>query len=368
MSKKIWSRESKLLSVICCQISRSSSLLILSVCIRSRRLNVSNSSSANSLDSVIPARAPLQCSATGEEKKMNGRRRQAGVAVPMHSAKSARARNPSQERRSKLACTSIHALLALLVLMKRSPRSALCAPERVRSSAARCRRAARAARADSMPVCGWPSARLWVRPKRLVRSCENWRAMDMASALSSCENCSSRCDEVRLIDGDRDRDEDDGGSPRAASGTLDGIPAAAAAAGSTLRSTMVSSSCRSSVTSTSSSPSSELRGEEPVLSERGVVPAEPPHRWWWEEEEEAAPPLIGPESEPAFQRGTRNSPMLRSSRVRGGGFGISGERRPRDASSEREPSRRKRKQRERAIYEEGGESTAARPAHAKQQQ
>lgn len=31
----------------------------------------------------------------------------------------------------------------------------------------------------------------------------------MASALSSCKNCSSRCDEVRRIDGDGDRDDDD---------------------------------------------------------------------------------------------------------------------------------------------------------------
>uniref|UniRef100_A0A0A8XVB8 RbohC n=1 Tax=Arundo donax TaxID=35708 RepID=A0A0A8XVB8_ARUDO len=54
MSKKIWRRESKLLSVICCQISRSSSWLILSTCIRRRRLSVSNSSIANSCDSVMP--------------------------------------------------------------------------------------------------------------------------------------------------------------------------------------------------------------------------------------------------------------------------------------------------------------------------
>uniref|UniRef100_A0A0D9WIW5 Uncharacterized protein n=1 Tax=Leersia perrieri TaxID=77586 RepID=A0A0D9WIW5_9ORYZ len=42
---------------------------------------------------------------------------------------------------------------------------------------------------------------------------------------------------------------------------------------------MVSSSCRSSVTSTSSSPSSELRsdprGDDPVLSDRGVVTPDP---------------------------------------------------------------------------------------------
>uniref|UniRef100_A0A804NDX6 Uncharacterized protein n=1 Tax=Zea mays TaxID=4577 RepID=A0A804NDX6_MAIZE len=229
------------------------------------------------------------------EEKAEGRQR--GVVVPMHSAKSERERKPSEARRSKLACTSIQALLALLLLMKRRPRSALCAPERVRSSCARCRRAARAARADSMPddgccCCPCPSARLWVRPKRLVRSCENWRAMDMASALSSCENCRSRCDEVRLIDGDKDRDDDDAPpawSPRAPSGSAVAPPAAA---GSTLRRMMVSSSCRSSVTSTSSSPSSELRseprGEEPVLSDRGVVPAEPLHRWW----PGAAAPLI----------------------------------------------------------------------------
>ena len=54
-----------------------------------------------------------------------------------------------------------------------------------------------------------------VRQKRLVRSCEKWRAMDMASGVSSCENCSSRCDEVSLIDGDRERDDDDAPPPPA---------------------------------------------------------------------------------------------------------------------------------------------------------
>jgi hypothetical protein len=85
-----------------------------------------------------PCRPGARASPMFSNYKMNGRRRRRRrVAVPMHSAKSARARNPSQARRSKLACTSIHALLRLLVLMKRSPRSALCAPERVRSSCAR---------------------------------------------------------------------------------------------------------------------------------------------------------------------------------------------------------------------------------------
>ena len=281
----------------------------------------------------------------------------------MHSAKSVRERKPSQARRSKLACTSIQALLALLLLMKRRPRSALCAPERVRSSCARCRLAARAARADSMPdvgCCPWLSARLWVRPKRLVRSCENWRAMDMASALSSCENCSSRCDEVRLIDGDREREDDDAPpppawSPRAPSGSLDAP--AAAAAGSTLRRIMVSSSCRSSVTSTSSSPSSELRseprGEEPVLSDRGVVPAEPLHRWWWPAPAAgvAEPPLIaGPNQEPLSSAAPGTVQCLLGRRgaavVDGwmggfgqGGFGISGERRPRRVRAGAEPTK-----------------------------
>jgi hypothetical protein len=129
---------------------------------------------------------------------------------------------------------------------------------------------------------------LWVRVKRLVRSCENWRARAMASALSSCENCSSRCDDVRRIAGDLDRDATPpGGSARLGGATADGdapdddATAAPPAAGSTLLSTMVSSSCRSSVTSTSSSPSSELRsdprGDDPVLSDRGVVTPDP-HR------------------------------------------------------------------------------------------
>jgi len=51
-----WSRGSRGV-----QISRSSSLLILSTCIYRRRLNVSNSSSANSFDSVIPAPPSRRC-------------------------------------------------------------------------------------------------------------------------------------------------------------------------------------------------------------------------------------------------------------------------------------------------------------------
>lgn len=54
MSKKIWRRESKLWSVICDQISCSSSLHIFSTFILLLLLNVSNNSKANSLDSVIP--------------------------------------------------------------------------------------------------------------------------------------------------------------------------------------------------------------------------------------------------------------------------------------------------------------------------
>ncbi|KAB8083382.1 hypothetical protein EE612_005549, partial [Oryza sativa] len=110
--------------------------------------------------------------------------------------------------------------------MKRRPRSALWAPERVRSSCARCRRAARAASADSRPDGACASLRLWLRPNRLVRSCENCRARAMASALSSCENCSSRCDELLRIDGDLDRDDDDDGPP-VSSPRADAAPAPA---------------------------------------------------------------------------------------------------------------------------------------------
>ncbi|KAF0902570.1 hypothetical protein E2562_018066 [Oryza meyeriana var. granulata] len=45
----------------------------------------------------------------------------------------------------------------------------------------------------------------------------------MASALSSCENCSSRCDDIRRITGDLDRDATlPGGSARLGGATGDG--------------------------------------------------------------------------------------------------------------------------------------------------
>jgi hypothetical protein len=114
---------------------------------------------------------------------------------------------------------------------------------------------------------------------------------------------------------------------------------------------MVSSSCRSSVTSTSSSPSSELRssdprGDEPVLSDRGVVPAEP-HRWGPEE----APPLIT-----AAAAGPTSPARVMGQMLAGRGLdgcGISGKRRPRDASERerrRAEPRKEEEQRESNIW------------------
>jgi len=194
----------------------------------------------------------------------------------MHWAKSARLRNPSLESLSKLSCTSFHASTPFdLLLINFRPRSALCAPERVRSSCARCLLRARAASAVSNPPPAPlgaeedESAReawLWLHENRRssdFSSCENCLALATASAFSSCENCRKPRDELRRIVGDRDTD----------AGVSYPLPATPSSmliteAGSTLRRTMVSSSWRSSVTSTNSS-AAELEsvpGEVPALT------------------------------------------------------------------------------------------------------
>ncbi|KAG6526928.1 hypothetical protein ZIOFF_009015 [Zingiber officinale] len=124
--------------------------------------------------------------------------------------------------------------------------------------------------------------------------------------------CSSRCDELRPMDGDRDADA---ASDHAASDAYPASMAAAAAAGSTLRSTMVSSSWRSMVTSTNSSPSSDtipdVAGDVAALSALPAGTVSDAHRRWCRV---ADGPLIAQPSRPRLQLKTKREYMNTISR------------------------------------------------------
>lgn len=173
--------------------------------------------------------------------------------------------------------------------MNLSPRSALCAPDRVRSSWARCRLSARAASAESNVPVEVPAPAFWEAEADKTReawpwlhenlrssalsSWENCFAFATASAFSSWENWRIRLLEElrRIVDGDREAEAEaevgvsvPGDVPTPARSSM-----WMTVAGSTLRRTMVLSSCKSRVTSTNSWSAPEL--ESSVMA--GDVPA-----------------------------------------------------------------------------------------------